>query len=542
MLVCCAVVGRAPAQSADAWFTHWRNDYCSTTADSVAAGQPLHGRTDLNLFVSNHPGSAEHLNALSLSLSDAEVHDFRASELADFEHDAVAGVCTWRPIHPVAPDDRFSVGIDAFAPSWQRACSAGLSRAMDTTRLTADSQVVQLTVTLDVASGALAGHDSLWLHVAPPWELPGDVTVTIDPNTMVLPDGFVAAPQNASIGPDGATHPATLDGSYVFEMDLHVERSGDLAQNVYGDMHFKPGVEMGYGQWSPLAGTIGRQVTLGPTTATAAVHAPNDVRWGGGSVLNQKNTALSTAVAQADGTVRVDRIDLLKLRQQSLTGAELYSFQCTAQADNVVAATLTTPAAGGSVTYDLRVDFDEDRDEAEVYLDFQAPNDTALVDRGFIDGQYTLRLYDPNGAETVFDLALGGDYPALPAIQTDTLADPGAAVVEWLAAPSGVDMIRCSLTAAGIDDERDAFVDANATSCDLGAIPQVDQQCSVGFGDGFMGEVNGVQIIAAHATISTKAVDVVPEPATAILLAAAAMALPHRRRRRGRLAGCSVAR
>ncbi len=519
MVMACRAIAE-PRVYVDVHQTRWYE----TGGDSIAPGQSLFGEHDTSLWINNWSTAAQNP---TVSTDDTEVWWVWGGEPwpGSMSHDADAGRIAWRFDGPLEGDDWIGLGYDRFAPSWTGVSPIGVTRSFDRDVLTSDDDTVRMTVALDVAAGSLDGYDYLevWIPSGDNWWADG-VSVSIDNS---------AAPEYWGNGNYFSADPSGLDGTYQIEVDVRVRRTGQFAQANYGDMCFRPNVQVSFGMDGSAHSATGTQVSVPGSTVQVAVDGPPDTQFNTWLVDNKTTLEMNELYGQANGELQLHSIELIMQRVRSMAGGELSRAGVWVEANNLTSAQVATP--GGQV-YDMELDYDDDDDHVHADLEFVALTDALVEDEGFTNGTYVFTFVDCAGNVTQRTVDLAGGYPtAFPELVSDVITDADAPMLEWLAPPAGVDAIHAEMEGAYDEDvwpdNSMLIIDGAATSTTLSPVPALGQQASIIFFDGDVIYDGDTRVLAGYVTEAQHAVIVTPEPTSMALLGLGSLTLLRRRQK-----------
>ena len=469
--------------------------------------------------------------------------DWESERPAYFDWDGPTMALTQQPVGEFLPGDTWNFRIHE-PPS--RVAYGGpirMTREISDPLLTADDQTRTVTVALNIPAGSLSGYDALRVELSDWFRTEGIAMEvlgsTYDATAFSGSNGWFQA--NVDLG--------VLAGTYTFDLDVRLMRSGDLSQPQMGDLYCKPQVKV----------YCVRQTPWTPSTGTEATH-----NLGGGmsATLETSETAhfmsreeydvmelILDAVAVEPAAVGVGpaaptQIWVARGQSTSVSGLDVFSFSCGVEGSRFARGTVTTP---GDQTYEMELELPRRNDERiSLDLGIESADPAELAE--FTNGTYVLKVWSTDGSAQTYSLELTGEVPSdrplfdqPPGFET---ANPRPTLTWSESADPDVNFCDFQIEGDryGADNrDDDAWLDLSVD--DMAYTPSADlleggwrlrAEFAAAAGstvDAAEGTMQGVPFFTAWFRGTDSYINVVPEPATLTLLAAGALGLLGRRRR-----------
>lgn len=313
---------------------------------------------------------------------------------------ASAGTLTRRTIAPVSGGGWWG---GAELPGTRAGYSGPVtvSRSMSNPVLSGDSVMRTLTIELDITPGSMAGMEEVAVML-PNWENIEGLSTTVVGSTYDT-SAFVS---NGSDWYGYSGDPALLGGTYTFELDLAIERSGPLAQAAVGDLYHKPPVHVAFGDFTgnTTTGTPVGSALLNLAGGMSVAVKPSTPAFFNMDAFDRTTLNLGTVVAQANSPAAPSEILFVVGRNSAPGFGHVYEAVLSVTGENLVGGSLTTP---GAQTYPI----DLDTYNGETELDFNIISTDMADISEFVPGVYTLRIWGGDGVAQTYNLTLAGELP-----------------------------------------------------------------------------------------------------------------------------------
>jgi len=430
--------------------------------------------------------------------------------------------------HSLGAGENFYFGVSRLSTLVPITSAVDVTRAISDPVFTQDVVTRTVTATLNVPGSALSGYDILHVDLSE-WNQAEGISMTVtDAN---IPGAFWGG--NGSYAADANG----LSGAYEFVMEVQFTRSGPVAQTQIGDLYYKPGIAVSYMNQTGWSNSTGSTVSqdfgggLVTTVSTAGVVDFSIQKNSNVTELRMNPIAAANNSAAAPG-----EIVLVRLQRRTLSGHMVHEFFVEVDGNNLVGGSVTTPGAGGN-TYKM-VGYDEGW---EFWCESTNAGDLAE----FTAGEYIIKIEGADGNEQTYKVTLAGDFPnEFPVLDQPMgfeTTEPRPTLSWNDPNDPDVNFALFEMEMGGYDEDIDLIPGTDPMSF----TPSEDLDLGgafmwVVFGDIVSGTVSaeeaggptGVEFLSGFATSTDSYMNVVPEPASAGLLAAGACLLLRRRRRR----------
>jgi len=536
---------RASAQTPEVYVQSSRWREFITSADTLDASSGIQGHSDLAWF--GNVFDAPVALSSRVVMPDGLV-DWQGENPAYFHWDGSTKVFAQRPVSEHMPGQIWNF---CYGEPPSRAAYAGplkLTRAVSDPLLSADVQTQTMAVTLDIPAGSLSGYDMLWIEV-PDWYRAEGLTMEVLGSTQ---------DDTAFSGGGGwfqsRVDPGALAGTYSFELDVKLTRSGALSQAQMGDLYCKPMVKLSCERRTPWTQSSGTEVThdLGGGMS-ATLQTSQTARFLSRRTYDVTGLLLDAVAVEpaalAVGPAAPTEIWIEKTQSTSATGPDVFGFDCGVEGSRFSRGTITTP---GNQTYEMELDLpngqegDEPADPVELCLEIESTDPVQLAE--FENGTYVMKVWGTDGIVQTYSVELAGEIPSDRPVFDQP---PGFETAEtrptltW-SEPTDPDVSFCEFEIEsdhyGPDDrEDDVWLDVFA---DEMAYTPPDDLLEGGYRvqaefvveatgtvDAAEGTIQGVPFFTGCFRGTDSYLNVTPEPAALSLLALGGLALIRRRRR-----------
>ena len=425
-------------------------------------------------------------------------------------------------------DSNFSFGIDLPVTKTAYAGPVTVTRQISDAVLTGDIQTRTVTATVDV-TGSLSGYDVLHVQL-PEWSQAEGISTAITSSTYDNTNFFAGGEGFVS------TNPGALSGLYTFEMTVDITRSGQWTQAQTGDLFYKPGIQVNYGNQTPWTQTTDttREHNFGDGMIVT-IEAGETVNFNGQRNYNTQNLSLEPVIAVAGSAAAPTQIFLTVDKMTSITGLETHEFWCSVEGENMVGGSVTRQ---GGTTYEMVCD----RYEGDSGMEFYVASTNASELAEFTTGTYIVKVLGDDGNTQTFSIDLTGetptDSPTFDQPMGFETTDPRPTVTWSASADPDVNFAVSGMEASDFEEEVLLGAGDPRSFTPSRDLEQETAFMWAGFldfvsdtVDAAEGTADGVPFMAGYTAFTQSYISVVPEPASIMLLAAGAIGLVRRGRK-----------
>jgi hypothetical protein len=291
----------------------------------------------------------------------------------------------------------FTLDLPPSRSSW--APGVTFRRSISDPVLTSDLQTRTVTLEVDVLPGALVGYDAFEVSL-PEWLQLDGLARNVTQSTFDT-DAFGGGYGYYNTLGD----PGELSGTYTFEMEVELSRTGEMSQAQRGDLHYQPGAIARYTRQTPWTQSTGTSITQDfGDGMSAQVEAAKSTLFS--HQLNDGMTELILdALATTPGaSAAPESIWLGRKQRTSIAGVDVFGFSCNVEGTDLVGGRVITP---GGAAYPMVWD-KWDNDE----LDYDAESVDPEELSEFTPGLYTVEIWGDDGVVQTYSVELTGEMPS----------------------------------------------------------------------------------------------------------------------------------